>query len=78
MNPPDLGRQRKIAKNGMILSLGVTALTGLMMKGKAARYLHYTAGTALVGLSIWHHQLYTPQRKSSEKKLPMPTVRSVE
>lgn len=71
MKRNDLSSQRRFAKNAMIVSLGITTISGLMMHGKAARYLHYTAGAALVGFSIWHHQLYPATRNpSKERQLP--------
>lgn len=72
MNLKNLSTQRRLAKNGMIVSLGITTLSGLMMGGKTAKYLHYTAGAALIGFSIWHHQLYPGARTESRRQLLEP------
>lgn len=66
----NISSQRRLAKNGLIISLGITTLSGLMMKGKPSRYLHYTAGAALIGFAVWHHQLYPPTRPASEQLPP--------
>lgn len=70
MNLPDIKSRRKMAKNGMMISLGITTLSGLLMKGRTARQIHYAAGAALIGFSVWHHQLYPAARKESRQQLP--------
>ncbi len=72
-----ISSQRRLAKNGLIISLGITTLSGLMMKGKSARYLHYTAGAALIGLTIWHHQLYPPTRPASTQFPPKAVTQKI-
>ncbi len=53
---------RSLAKTGMAVSLGALVVTGLM-RTPQARALHFIAGTALVGLCIWHTTLYKPNNK---------------
>ncbi len=50
---------RTAAKAGMTLSLGALALTG-MGKGRKNKVLHLWSGIALIGFSVWHHNLYKP------------------
>lgn len=54
-----LRRKRSLAKWGMVGALGVLALTGYLRRNPQARTLHAAAGVALLGLSYWHHTLYT-------------------
>lgn len=49
---------RELAKLGLAASLGVLVATGLS-KNRSWKKLHVIAGSALVGLSIWHHLLYS-------------------
>ncbi|MEW5726402.1 MAG: hypothetical protein AB1918_01110 [Pseudomonadota bacterium] len=51
-------RQRKIAKWGLVASLGALVLTGTIRRSPQARMAHVWAGVALLGLSYWHHTLY--------------------
>ena len=51
-------RSRSIAKTGMVASMGALVLTGIL-HGRNARLAHVVAGVALLGLSYWHHTLYT-------------------
>jgi hypothetical protein len=49
--------KRSSAKIGMSLSLGALVVTGFM-PGRGAKTLHVWSGLALIGFSIWHHNLY--------------------
>ncbi|MBB5021522.1 hypothetical protein [Desulfurispira natronophila] len=75
MKLPDRKTQRQWAKAGMTITLGATLLTGFHMKGRTAKQVHFAAGIALVGFSIWHHQLYHPASKdksiAAEKVSPV-------
>ena len=51
-------RRRSLAKTGMVASMGALVLTGFL-HGRNARLAHVVAGVALLGLSYWHHILYT-------------------
>jgi hypothetical protein len=51
-------QQRSIAKTGMAVSMGALVLTGFL-HGRKVRLAHVVAGVALLGLSYWHHTLYT-------------------
>ncbi len=57
-----LKNDRSLAKTGMAATLGALVMTGLM-RTPQARALHFIAGTALVGLCIWHTTLYKPNNK---------------
>lgn len=57
-------RKREAAKIGMTLSLGAVVATGLM-KGRGARTLHILSGMALIGFSLWHHNLYQPSGRET-------------
>ncbi|TYT75313.1 hypothetical protein FIM25_05515 [Desulfobotulus mexicanus] len=57
-------KKRDRVKLGLALCLGATVVTGLV-NSKNSRRLHVAAGAALVGLSAWHHLLYTPKKKKS-------------
>ncbi|MBN2232619.1 MAG: hypothetical protein JW781_07355 [Deltaproteobacteria bacterium] len=48
---------RGLAKTGMTASLAALVLTG-MHPGRGNRTAHTWAGIALVGFSVWHHNLY--------------------
>lgn len=72
MHLPDINSRRKTAKNGMIISLGIATLSGLVMKGRTARQIHYAAGASLIGFAVWHHQLYPAARKESRQQLQEP------
>ncbi|ABC21829.1 hypothetical protein [Rhodospirillum rubrum] len=52
-----LRRDRALAKNGMVLSMGALVLTGAL-HGHGARKAHVAAGVALMGFAYWHHTLY--------------------
>ncbi len=65
--PQPMGRRaadRELAKLGLSLALGTLILTGLS-RTRASRKLHILAGGALIGLSVWHHMLYTPTGNNS-------------
>lgn len=53
----DVDFQRKITKNALAASVAVLAITALA-KGKTAKNIHTFTGVALVGLSVWHAELY--------------------
>lgn len=50
--------QRKVAKIGLGMSLGIVTLTAFGMKNKGIKALHIASGIALIGFSIYHHGLY--------------------
>ncbi|AEB08844.1 hypothetical protein [Desulfobacca acetoxidans] len=52
-----LKEKRSAAKTAMLCSMGALAVTGFM-RGRGARTLHLWAAAALIGFSIWHHNLY--------------------
>ena len=54
--------KRKVAKIGMMTSLGSLVLTGLM-HFKGHKSLHTWSGIALVGFSFWHHRLNNRKSK---------------
>ena|GEM_PF-2448471 len=60
----EIRKKRDAVKLGLALCLGATVITG-MGGSKTSRRLHVIAGAALVGLSAWHHLLYTPKGKKS-------------
>lgn len=51
-------KQRSLAKTGMAAAMGALVLTGYL-RGRNASLAHVVAGVALLGLSYWHHTLYT-------------------
>lgn len=53
---------RELAKTGMAVSLGALVMTGLL-RTPQARVFHIIAGTAMVGLCLWHSTLYKPNNK---------------
>ncbi len=53
-----LMKHRSLAKVGMATAMGALVLTGFL-RGRDARLAHVVAGVALLGLSYWHHTLYT-------------------
>ena len=57
----EMESKRSLAKLGMTVSLGSLVVTGLM-RGAGARKAHLWSGLALVGFSVWHHNLYLPVR----------------
>ncbi|WP_069636314.1 helicase [Campylobacter pinnipediorum] len=54
----DLNVQRKFAKVGMSVSLGVLTLTAFNMKNKTFKKAHTVAGIAMVAFSVYHAGLY--------------------
>jgi hypothetical protein len=54
-----LRRHRKLAKWGMVASMGALVLTGMVRRSPKLRLAHALSGVALLGLSYWHHTLYT-------------------
>ncbi len=64
-SPGKSGRGTKeLVKVGMAVCLGALVVTGMCNRPNARRW-HALAGTALVGLSVWHHLLYTPNTKKA-------------
>ncbi len=57
-----LQSDRNLAKTGMAVSLGALVITGLM-RTPQTRTLHFVAGAALVGFSVWHASLYNSNNK---------------
>jgi hypothetical protein len=55
-----LKTQRKIAKAGVIASMGVLLWTGMQPR-RLYRGLHIWAGMALLGVTLWHWSLYQPR-----------------
>jgi len=51
-------RSRSIAKTGMVAAMGALVLTGFL-RGRNAKVAHVVAGVAVLGLSYWHHTLYS-------------------
>ena len=54
--------QREIAKAGMVSSLCALFVTGFF-RFQGARLLHFGAGWALLGFSLWHHFVSRPSAK---------------
>jgi len=54
--------KKKVAKVGMMISLGSLVLTGLT-HFKGHKNLHTWSGIALLGFSFWHHRLNTRKSK---------------
>ncbi|MGG7047904.1 MULTISPECIES: helicase [unclassified Campylobacter] len=54
----NLETQRKVAKIGLGVSLGLVTISAFGMKNKAIKAAHIISGIALVGFSIYHHGLY--------------------
>ncbi len=50
---------KELAKYGLMAALGVLTVTGFSRK-RGARRLHVLAGGLFIGLSVWHHLLYSP------------------
>ena len=64
----DLEAKKELAKIAMTASLGVTVLTAPFLKGnKTMKNIHTGAGAVFVGLSLWHHFLYQPDKKMKDK-----------
>ena len=57
-----LQTKKSIAKYGMAASMGTLVATGLM-GGKKAKAVHIASGAVLIGFSVWHYSLYSPQKK---------------
>jgi hypothetical protein len=60
-----LKTQRKIAKGGVLVTLGTLVWTGMQRPRWRYMRLHTWAGVALLGLTFWHWSLYQPR---SDKK----------
>lgn len=59
--------KKEIAKVGLTLALAVTVFTAPFMRRRPGiRKLHTAAGVVLAGLSLWHQQLYRPQRVAAK------------
>ncbi|WP_121626219.1 hypothetical protein [Poseidonibacter antarcticus] len=61
--------QRETAKIGMTATLGVTVVTSLFMKNKAAKKAHIIGGVAFCGFTLWHTLLYDSKKKKVNKVL---------
>jgi len=61
--------QRETAKIGMTATLGVTVVTSLFMKNKAAKKAHIIGGVAFCGFTLWHTLLYDSKKKTTNKAL---------
>lgn len=68
---PQRYSERELAKNGLIITMGVLVATGFI-KSRGSRRLHLIAGGALIGLSAWHHMLYSPQKKNKSNGVKDP------
>jgi hypothetical protein len=55
----ETAKKKQVAKTGMTISLAALIATSLM-KGRGTKILHIWSGIALIGFSVWHHQLYHP------------------
>ena len=60
--------KKKVAKVGMMISLGSLVLTGLT-HFKGHKNLHTWSGIALLGFSFWHHRLNTNQRSPAKPRV---------
>jgi hypothetical protein len=54
--------KKKVAKAGMMISLGSLVLTGFT-HFRGHKSLHTWSGIALLGFSFWHHRLNTRKSK---------------
>jgi hypothetical protein len=54
---------RSLAKTGMVASMATAIYSGFV-RGKPARLIHPWAVLAMVGFTIWHHQLNTKPKRS--------------
>ena len=61
--------QRETAKIGMTATLGVTVVTSMFMKNKAAKKAHIVAGAAFCGFTLWHTFLYDKKKKNEVKEV---------
>jgi hypothetical protein len=61
--------QRKIAKAGVLASMGVLIWTGMQPRRRYLQ-LHIWAGMALLGVTLWHWSLYQP--KADKRPQPGP------
>lgn len=69
----DLEVRKEIAKVTMTASLGVAVVTAPLLKGsKIMKSIHTGAGVLFVGLSLWHHFLYHPDKKNKKQRSPSP------
>ncbi|MCI6988003.1 MAG: helicase [Campylobacter sp.] len=69
--------QRKTAKIGMGVCLGVAAITTLNLKNQTSRKLHSISGYALIGFSIWHANLYGSRYSKFIKRKHLEIVKSI-
>ena len=58
--------ERELVKYGLAAGLGLLVVTGFS-RNRLARGAHVLAGTAVVGLSVWHHMLYAPKGKAGKR-----------
>ena len=65
-NNQTVATQRKLAKTGMGVSMGVLVWTAMARSRKVMRY-HTLAGVALLGFTVWHMALYKARNKTFEE-----------
>ena len=70
--------QRETAKMGMTATLGVTVVTSLFMKNKAAKKAHIIGGVAFCGFTLWHTLLYDSKKKASMKAYEEKNEKNIE
>lgn len=61
-----LPSERELVKYGLMAGMGVLVATGFS-RTRFSRRVHVLTGTAVVGLSIWHHMLYAPKGKAGKR-----------
>jgi hypothetical protein len=64
--------QRKIAKAGVLTTMGVLLLTGMGRPRRRYLGLHTWAGVALLGFTFWHWNLYGPRPEKQTNAVPTP------
>ncbi|WP_297574714.1 helicase [uncultured Campylobacter sp.] len=65
----DIDFQRKVAKVGMVASMGLLCATSFNLQGRGSKNIHTISGIALVGFSLWHAMLYeTPYARYLSNK----------
>ncbi len=56
-------QQRKVAKIGLISTLGFLAATGLTDLPFKSKKAHAIAGVGMMGFALWHYCLNSPKKK---------------
>ena len=73
-----LGRanQRKLAKAGVLVSMGVLLWSGMQRPRRPYMGMHSWAGLALIGFTLWHWSLYGPRpdRRRLDARGPSPAA----